>query len=117
MGGQFPDLGTEPAIEGCVRTSRTALGLGARCCELGLEDSWDHGCLHSRESFQLTASAVMGRMETKAKYAGVPPRQRVLSTSVLLGHVKVLGQPLGFSIELCYMPCRDLWRTGPREKG
>lgn len=68
MGGQFPGLGPEPAIERCVRTSRTALGLGAGCCEPGLEDSRDHGCLHSCESLQLTASAVTGRMETKAKY-------------------------------------------------
>lgn len=97
MGEQFPALGTEPAIEGYVRTSRTALGLGAGCCELGLEDSWHHGCFHSCESLQLTASTVMGRMETKAKYAGVPPRQQVPSISILLWHVKVLGQGQGSS--------------------
>lgn len=69
MDGQFPSLGTEPAIEGCVRASKTALGLGAGCCKLGLEDSWDYGCLHSRESLPLTASAIMDGMETKTKCA------------------------------------------------
>lgn len=52
-----------------MRTSRTALGLGAGCCELGLEDSLDYGCLHSRESLPLTTSAIMDGMETKAKCA------------------------------------------------
>lgn len=39
----------------------------------------------------------MGRMDTKAKYAGVPPRQPVWSTSILLWQVKVLGQGQGSS--------------------
>lgn len=72
-------------------------------------------------ALQFTASAVMGRMEKKAKYAGVPPRQQVPSTSIFLWHVKSLWpgaglQLLGFSIELGYMPCWDLWGTGPGKR-
>lgn len=33
---------------------------------------------------QVRASAIMGRMEAKAKQTGVPTRQQVLSTSILL---------------------------------
>lgn len=58
----------------------------------------------------------MGRMDTKAKYAGVPPRQPVWSTSILLWPGAGL-QLSGFSIELGYKPCRDLWWMGSGEKG
>lgn len=76
-----------------------ALGLGARYCELEL--AWGPvGVMATSiavKVLQFTAFAVIGRMETKPREAGVPPKQSVAGTSNLLWHVEVLGWGRGSS--------------------